>query len=250
MHGLDRVATVFFAVIGAGVGAPFDVAALDVTALQLEAHASVTPAVVPLNGQFTLEVQVTGTNRIDVEPSLPDLGDFSRYIGRNSSTSMQMINGVTTVSLVIQYRYRAIREGHLRDRGRRGRGRGAGAPDAAGHVDRVHRGRGGRGWGAGPENPAGVDPDDLFIVAEVSKTRVYQNEPIEVSYRLFTPRQRDLLHPGRCGRERGLLGGRGPRVRRAPRSSRGFETDSRIRPLWSGASSSFPRGRGPRPSNR
>ena len=106
MRGLDWVATVFFAVIGAGVAVP-----LDVAAMQLEAHASVTPSVVPLNGQFTLEVEVRGTNRMDVEPSLPDLGDFSRYIGRNSSTSMQMINGVTTVSLIIQYRYRAIREG-------------------------------------------------------------------------------------------------------------------------------------------
>ena len=31
-----------------------------------------------------------------------------------------------------------------------------------------------------------VGPDDLFIEAEVGKTRVYQNEPIAVSYRLFT----------------------------------------------------------------
>ena len=106
MRGLYWVATVFLGVIGAGVAAPFELAAA-----QLEAHASVNPSVVPLNGQFTLEVEVRGTNRMDVEPSLPDLGDFSRYLGRNSSTSMQMINGETTVSLIIQYRYRAIRDG-------------------------------------------------------------------------------------------------------------------------------------------
>ena len=106
MRGLARVATVFFVASVSGVAAPFEVAAL-----QLEAHASVTPSVVPLNGQFTLDVELRGTNRRDAEPSLPDLGGFSRYIGRNSSTSMQMINGVTTVSLIIQYRYRAIREG-------------------------------------------------------------------------------------------------------------------------------------------
>ncbi len=180
MRALDWVATVFFAVIGAGVAAPFDVAAL-----QLEAHASVTPSVVPLNGQFRLDVEVRGTNRMDVEPSLPDLADFSRYIGRNSSTSMQMINGATTVSLIIQYRYRAIREGTFEI--------GVVEVEAGGQVLRtqpvtltVSTAGAAAGGGAGPANPAGVGPDDLFIVAEVDKTRVYQNEPIEVSYRLFT----------------------------------------------------------------
>ena len=180
MRGLDRVATFFFAVIGGGVAAPFDVAAA-----QLEAYASVTPSVVPLNGQFTLDVEVKGTNRMDVEPSLPDLGQFSRYLGRNSSTSMQMINGVSTVSLIIQYRYRAIREGTFEI--------GVVEVEAGGQVLRtqpvtltVSTAGAGAGGGAGPENPAGVGPDDLFIVAEIGKTRVYQNEPIEVSYRLFT----------------------------------------------------------------
>ena len=180
MRGLDWVATVSFGVVGAGVAAPFDVAAV-----QLEAHASVTPSVVPLNGQFTLDVEVRGTNRMDVEPSLPDLGDFSRYIGRNSSTSVQMINGVTTVSLIIQYRYRAIREGTFEI--------GVVEVEAGGQVLRtqpvtltVSTAGAAVGGGSGPENPAGVGPDDLFIVAEVGKTRVYQNEPIEVSYRLFT----------------------------------------------------------------
>ena len=162
------------------MAAPFDVAAA-----QLEAYASVTPSVVPLNGQFTLDVEVKGTNRMDVEPSLPDLGQFSRYLGRNSSTSMQMINGVSTVSLIIQYRYRAIREGTFEI--------GVVEVEAGGQVLRtqpvtltVSTAGAGAGGGAGPENPAGVGPDDLFIVAEIGKTRVYQNEPIEVSYRLFT----------------------------------------------------------------
>ena len=106
MSVLARRVTIVFVVIASVVTAPFDLAAM-----QLEAHASVSPSVVPLNGQFTLDVELRGTNRADVEPSLPDLGSFSRYIGRNSSTNMQMINGVTTLSLVIQYRYRAIREG-------------------------------------------------------------------------------------------------------------------------------------------
>ena len=176
MRGLAWAASVFFAVIVSGVASP-----LDAAAPQLTVNASVSPAVVPLNGQFTLEVELRGTNRVDAEPSLPAMEDFSLYIGQSSSTSMQMINGVATVSLTIQYRYRAIREGAFQV--------GAVEVEAGGQLLRtrpvtltVSTSVAG---GAGPD-PSGVGAEDIFIVAEVDKTRVYENEPIEVSYRLFT----------------------------------------------------------------
>ena len=177
MRGLDRAATVFFAIIVSGVAASSDVAAL-----QLQVAASVSPPLVPLNGQFTLEVEVRGTNRVDAEPSLPNLAGFSRFIGRNSSTSMQMIGGVTTVSLTIQYRYRAIREGTFEI--------GVVQVQAGGQVLRTRPvtltvSTAVAAAEVGPD-PTGLGPEDLFIVAEVSKTRVYENEPIEVNFRLFT----------------------------------------------------------------
>ena len=176
MRGLAWAASVFFAVIVSGVASP-----LYAAAPQLTVNASVSPAVVPLNGQFTLEVELRGTNRVDAEPSLPAMEDFSLYIGQSSSTSMQMINGVATVSLTIQYRYRAIREGAFQV--------GAVEVEAGGQLLRtrpvtltVSTSVAG---GVGPD-PSGVGAEDIFIVAEVDKTRVYENEPIEVSYRLFT----------------------------------------------------------------
>ena len=171
MRGLDRAATwavtVFFAIIVLGAAAP-----LDVAALQLQVSASVSPSVVPLNGQFTLEVQLRGTNRVDAEPSLPDLRAFSRYIGRNSSTSMQMIGGVTTVSLTIQYRYRAIREGTFAI--------GVVQVQAGGQVLRTRPvtltvSTAVAAAEVGPD-PTGLGPEDLFSVTEVSKTPVYENE--------------------------------------------------------------------------
>ncbi len=177
MRGWNRAARVFFAIIVLGVATP-----LDGVAVQLQVSASVSPSVVPLNGQFTLEVVLRGTNQMDRDPSLPDLGDFARYIGRNSSTSMQMIGGVTTVSLTIQYRYRAIREGTFEI--------GGVEVQAGGQVHRtrpvtltVSTAVDAAGVGS---DPSGIGPEDLFMVAEVSKKRVYENEPIEVSYRLFT----------------------------------------------------------------
>ena len=169
---------VLLSALASGKAAPSSLAAQ-----QLEALATVTPSVVPLNGQFTLAVELRGTNRTDLEPSLPDMGDFSRYIGRNSSTSMEMINGVTTVSLVIQYRYRAIREGTFEI--------GPVEVEAGGRVVRTPPvtltvSTAGAAAAGGRGQESGVGPEDVFMVAEVGKTRVYQNEPIEVSYRLFT----------------------------------------------------------------
>jgi len=177
MRGLNWAAAVFLATILSGVATP-----LDVGAQQLQVTASLSPAVVPLNGQFTLEVELRGTNRVDADPTLPDLGDFSRYIGGNSSTSIQMIGGVTTVSLTIQYRYQAIREGTFVV--------GAVEVEAGGQLLRTRPvtltvSTAVAGAGGGPD-PTGIGAEDLFLVAEVSKTRVYENEPIEVSFRLFT----------------------------------------------------------------
>ncbi len=150
----------------------------------LRARATLSPSTVFLNQQFVLNVEVGGAGRMDGEPSLPDVGNFARYLGRSSSTNMQIINGVTTASVTIQYRFQAISEGTFEI--------GAVEVEAQGQVLRTlpvtltvvaAANPGGRS-GAGAQS--GVGPDDLFMVAEVSQTSVYQNQPIEVSYRLFT----------------------------------------------------------------
>jgi hypothetical protein len=150
----------------------------------LEARATVSPSTVGLNQQFVLNVELGGAGRMDGEPSLPDVGSFARYLGRSSSTNMQIINGVTTASVTIQYRFQAISEGTFEI--------GAVEVEAQGRVLRTSpvtltvaatANPGGR---PGADAQSGVGPDDLFMVAEVSQTSVYQNQPIEVSYRLFT----------------------------------------------------------------
>ena len=161
------------------VGAP-----LELNGQELEARATVSPSTVGLNQQFVLNLVVGGTRRTIVEPSLPDLGSFARYLGRSSSTNMQIINGVTTASVTIQYRFQAIREGTFEI--------GAVEVESQGQVLRTLpvtltvTATASPGGVSAADNESGVGPDDLFIVAEVSKRRVYQNEPIEVSYRLFT----------------------------------------------------------------
>ena len=56
--------------------------------------------------------QWQSSGRIGVlKPELPDLGAWAQYLGSSTSTSVQMINGRTSMSLTLQYRFQALREG-------------------------------------------------------------------------------------------------------------------------------------------
>ena len=161
------------------------VASFRVVGQELQARATLSPMAVSLNQQFVLNIEIVGSRRTDVDPTLPDLGSFARYLSQGSSTNMQVINGITTTSVTIQYRFQAIREGTFEI--------GAVEVETDGQVLRtepveltVSATTAGAGGGSGPDTGSGVNSDDLFIVAEVSERRVYENEPVEVSYRLFT----------------------------------------------------------------
>ncbi len=146
------------------------------------ARAYLDRSTVGLNQTFVLNVEVSSAQRFDAEPELPDMSGFARFLGSNTSTSMQMSGGRTEVSITVQYRFQAIREGVFEIGAVRvvaaGRSLGtepmkltvtlAPPPDSA-----------------GADEP-GVGPQDLFLVAEVSKRRVYENEPVVVSYRIYT----------------------------------------------------------------
>ena len=162
------------------------VAPAHTVAQEVTARAFLTPTTVGLNRQFVLNVEVTGTQRTDTDPELPVMGSFARYLGASSSTNMQMINGVTTVSLIVQYRYQAVEEGTF-DIGPvtvRAGGRVLGTEPVTLTVSAAPPPP--PGAGPPPEDPSGVSSEDLFVVAEVSKRRVYENEPVVVQYRLFT----------------------------------------------------------------
>lgn len=170
-------------VLAAGEAAPRSAAAQDVSA-----RAYLTPDAVGVNRQFVLNVEVTGTQRTDADPQLPDTEDFARYLGVSSSTSMQIVNGLTTVSLTLQYRYLATEVGtfEVGPVGVRAGGRLLETEPLSLTVTAAAPPPPAPGPGAGAQGPTEIPPEDLFVVAEVSPRRVYENEPVVVSYRLFT----------------------------------------------------------------
>ena len=145
---------------------------------------------VPVNGQFVLNVEVTGSQSTDGDPALPDLSAFADYLGSGTSTSMQFVNGRMSTSHTIQYRFLATQEGTfeigpvtVRVDGQDLRTETltieVSAAPAAGAG-----GRGGAGGRAGAGG--GVSADALFVTATLSDERVYVNQPIVVEYRIFT----------------------------------------------------------------
>lgn len=153
-----------------------------VSGLAQTARAYLSQNEVGLNQQFVLNVEVAGTQQLDRDPTVPDLSAFAAYLGSGTSTSMQMSNGRTSVTLTIQYQFRATAEGQFVI--------GPITVPAAGQTlttepltIRVTSAPSGRGGGGAD---GGVNPDDLFITATPSKEAVYVNEPVTVEYRIFT----------------------------------------------------------------
>jgi hypothetical protein len=151
------------------------------TAQEPTVRAFLTPgSAVGVGRAFVLNVEVTGTQSMDREPAPPEL-DFAQYLGSSTQSSVRMVNGRTSVSLTVQYRYQALDEGSFTIPSLRVTAAGhtldteplqvavtAAPPDAA-----------------GADGPV-LDPNELFITAEASKRSVRVGEPVLLEYRIWT----------------------------------------------------------------
>jgi hypothetical protein len=171
--------------VGVAVALMAVAAGMPLAAQDVSVRAYLDRSEVGLDQLFVLNVEVNGTQQVDSEPELPDLSGFATYLGSGTSTSMQMINGRTTVSLTLQYRYQADKEGSFEI--------GPVEVRAGGKTYRTDRlALTVTATPATPrtETPAETDldirPDDLFVTAEVNRRRVYENEPVVVEYRIYT----------------------------------------------------------------
>ena len=172
------------------VAAALAIPALPATGLAQSARAFLSQNPVPVNGQFVLNLEVSGSQNVDGDPALPDLSAFAVYLGLSTGTSIQFSNGRMSSTYTIGYRFQATQEGTfeigpvaLTVGGQSLRTdpltlEVSGAP-AAGAG-----GRGGAGGRAGADGEA--SPDGLFVTATLSDERVYVNQPVVVEYRIFT----------------------------------------------------------------
>ena len=155
-------------------------------AQDIQVRAFLSSPRVGFGGQFVLNVEVSGAQQTDADPVLPDMEEFGQYLGAGTSTSMQIVNGRTSVALTYQYRFQAIKDGVFEI--------GAVKVAAGGHTYEtepislvVSDTPAPRGGVADTGDPAdGIAPEDLFIETDVSRTTIFENEPVVVAYRIFT----------------------------------------------------------------
>ena len=153
---------------------------------EIGARAFLSAPQVGVGRQFVLNVEVTGTQQVDGQPTLPDMADFANFLNSGTSSSFQMVSGRTTVSVTYQYRFQALAEGTFEI--------GPVSVTVGGETLRtepvtlvVSDAPAPSGSGSGEADPSGgVSPEDLFLETTVSKTRAYENEPVTVEYRIFT----------------------------------------------------------------
>jgi len=174
--------TALHTVIMAGVMPVSTALAQDITV-----RAFLDRSTVGVNQQFVLSVEIAGTQQIESDPVLPDMSEFSIFLGNSTSTSMQIVNNRTTVSVTLQYRFQATKEGTFDIGSITVRASGeiyhtdpltltiSTAPPAAPPSAGGERG----------DEPE-IGADDLFVTVEVSKRRVWENEPVMVQYRIYT----------------------------------------------------------------
>ena len=155
-------------------------------AQDISARAYLSAPQVGVGRQFVLNVEVSGTQQLEQDPVLPDMEDFASFLSAGTSTSIQIVNGRTSMAITYQYRFQALSEGTFEigavtvtvgDRTVSTEPLSltvSDAPPAPGAVTEA------------ADPGAAIAPEDLFIETRVSKTRAFENEPIAVEYRIFT----------------------------------------------------------------
>ena len=150
---------------------------------QVGVRAYLTPGnTIGVGRPFVLNVEITGTQYLDRDAPVPDLAAFAQYLGTSTQSSVQMVGGRTSVSLTVQHRFQALREGSHPIPSFE-----VAAGGAAHRTEPLTL-----TITASPSTPderagdGGIPAQDLFLTAEATKTRVRDGEPFVVEYRIWT----------------------------------------------------------------
>ena len=157
---------------------------------QVNVSVSVDRTRIGLNEEFFLVVEITGSGG---DPRLPEMNAFAGVTGSSSSTSIQMTNGRISQSVTYQYSLVAQTAGkftigavEVEAKGQVYRSQPIEIEIVAGSTTQPSQGQpGGAGRGQQPEAPPDLE-GSLYLEAKVDRSRVYQNEPVVVRYRIYT----------------------------------------------------------------
>ncbi len=145
---------------------------------------------VGLNQQFSLMVEISGSEAQSADASPPSLDQFAVFLGSSSSQNMQWINGKTSFSRILTFQYQAVKSGMFSIGPIQVKAGGKTystdplqitvSPSSQPPVTQQAR-------PPGPGADAGqIGDTDLFLSVSASKEKVFVNEPVIVTYTIYT----------------------------------------------------------------
>ncbi|MGH7600166.1 MAG: BatD family protein [bacterium] len=166
------------------------IGAIPLQAQNVSITASVDKTHIGLNEDFTLIVEVSGDA---AEPKLPDMNTFAALAGTSSSQNIQIINGRMSSSRTYQYTFFARAAGKFTINAVEVEVKGQVYKSQPIEIEIASSSSG----GAAPQTPPGgrgqpgepPPPNlegNLYLDAKVDRSRVFQNEPVVIRYKIYT----------------------------------------------------------------
>jgi len=160
-----------------------------IMAKDLSVKASVDKTVIDQYEQFTITVELAGEGANKAgNPQLPETDKFASFLGSGSSQNIQFINGKMSVSRVLSFHFQAEKIGNHQI-----------GPVIVQHNGKqyetdpidieIKQVKGGRPSVSTQKQNKAIpegSKDDLFLEAKIDKKRVYQNEPVTITYKIYT----------------------------------------------------------------
>jgi len=176
----------FLWLISLVVALPIAVRAADI---RIQASVDATP--IGLQEQFTLSVEVTGSDATSApEPVLPAMDAFAAYAGVSTSQNIQFINGRMSASKTYNYAFVARAVGRYEIGPVKLTYKGETFTTAPIQIEIVQQSAPSPG-APGRPNPSPAEPGvdlskSLFLRTVLERRKVFQNEPLVVTYKIYT----------------------------------------------------------------
>ncbi|NQT26692.1 protein BatD [candidate division KSB1 bacterium] len=159
-------------------------------AADIEIKAFADKTMMAQNQQFTLSVELTGKDAQSIaNPKLPNTDTFASFLGSGSSQNIQFINGKMSVSKTITYHFMASEAGDFTI-----------GPVSITHENKTYKtdpiqitiqktatqSQTSVQSSQNRKSQSNQSTEDLYIRAEVDKRSVYPNEPVILTYKIYT----------------------------------------------------------------
>ncbi len=150
---------------------------------------------IPLNQQFQLTVELSGSDANSApQPDAPNLGGFASFVGSSSSTNMQYVNGKMSVTKQYIHHYIAVEKGEFAVPAVKVFYKGQDYSSEPFILKIVNAGQPATGQqnsrrtnrNANTQTGESDISDLLYLKAEPNKRTIYQNEPVIISYKIYT----------------------------------------------------------------